>query len=174
MWPSAEASILVRRPTVPDRADAAPFVVESNVGLTGSLHVRHSMFSGWLGRVLVIGLLLLMISIQVDAEITASTDATLEELPNSTLMYRVHHSVPTTLPLGWRQSARVARMSCSPWSIAHPFFAQPRRVTERFVDDASTCLRNTKERPPSYWTISGEHCSTQILRGSCSTSKLGF
>jgi hypothetical protein len=45
------------------------------------------MFSGWLNRAFVIGLLLLMISIQVDAEITAPTDAPLEELPTSTLIY---------------------------------------------------------------------------------------
>jgi hypothetical protein len=44
------------------------------------------MFSGWLDRGLVIGLLLLMISVQVDAEIT-TTDAPLEEPSTSTLIY---------------------------------------------------------------------------------------
>jgi hypothetical protein len=45
------------------------------------------MSSRWLDRVLVIGLLLLMLSVQVDAEITAPTDAPLEGLPASTLVY---------------------------------------------------------------------------------------
>jgi hypothetical protein len=45
------------------------------------------MFSDSLNRVLVIGLLLLMIPVQVGAEITAPTDAPLEELPTSTLIY---------------------------------------------------------------------------------------
>ena len=45
------------------------------------------MVSGWLSRVLVIGLLLPMIPIQVDAEIAAPADAALEELPDSTLIY---------------------------------------------------------------------------------------
>jgi hypothetical protein len=45
------------------------------------------MFSSSFSRALVIGLLLPMIPVQVGAEITAQTDAPLEELPTSTLIY---------------------------------------------------------------------------------------
>jgi len=45
------------------------------------------MSSGWLDRVLVIGLLLLMVPTRLDAEIAAPTDAPLEEVPSSPLIY---------------------------------------------------------------------------------------